>query len=144
MEGTDPPADLQAELDHLEALTLSMADSRDALQLATTKLHAAFTTDLALGHGLRAATTVLDLLRLTRRARTGPSPPAGLATGLLDALIARCPLPAPAVAALATLARDLHDPITVPTGHPDPIDQADDLLFALDPPWSPSPDDPPT
>jgi hypothetical protein len=140
VEGSAIPADLH----HLEALTLPIADSPEALQLASQKLRAAFTTHLALGQGLRAATTVLDLLRLTRSSRPTPPPAPGHPTQLLEPLVARRPLPAPAVTAFATLARGLHHPTTTPTGAPDPIDHADDLLFALDPPWSPSPDDPPT
>jgi hypothetical protein len=119
-----------------------VADSPEALQLATAKLHAAFTTHLALGHGFRAATIVLDLLRLRRIARPTPAPPPEFSTRLLEALVAQDPLPAPAVAAVTTLTRALHGPGTTPTGHPDPIDHADDILFALDPPWSPSPHGP--
>lgn len=123
----------RADLHHIQALTLPIDTSPDALQLAATQLHTAWAGHLARGHALRAATAVLDLLRIRPRHSINAQ-----ATGLLDTLVTRCDLPAPALATLTSLARSLHDP---ESDHAtDLVDRTEDTLFALDPPWSPTPD----
>lgn len=125
----------RADLDHLQAITLSIDTSPDALQLAATELRAAWAAHLARGHAIRASTAILDLLRVRPRHSTRT-----LAIDLLDMLIACCDLPAPALATLTSLARSLHDP---ESDHAtDLVDRTEDTLFALDPPWSPTPDGP--
>lgn len=127
------PNAARVDLDHLQAIALPIDTSPDSLHLPTTQLRTAWAAHLARGHGLRAATAVLDLLRLRPRHSTSP-----LATELLDTLVARCDLPAPALATLTSLAGSLHD--LAGTHATDLVERAEDALFALDPPWSPTPD----